>query len=56
VLLSASSNPEKLLVPIRLRTGENSRKNKIPLRRDRTKTNLTGKPGERRKAIPSGVY
>jgi hypothetical protein len=55
VLLKASSNPERLLVPIRLRTGEKSRKNKIPLRRERTKTNLTGKPGDRGKAIPSSV-
>jgi hypothetical protein len=52
VLLRARSNPERLLDPTRLKTGDTRRKNRIPLNAERIKTNLTGNPGDKRKIIP----
>jgi hypothetical protein len=45
----ARTTPATLLDPMRLTTGENSKKNRTPLNAERTKTNLVGKPGEIRK-------
>jgi hypothetical protein len=46
----ARSNPDRLLAPTRLKTGDTRRKNRSPLNAERTKTNLTGNPGDKRKA------
>jgi hypothetical protein len=52
VLLMARSNPERLLDPTRLKTGDTKRKNRSPLSAERTKTNLIGNPGDKRKTMP----
>jgi hypothetical protein len=49
----ASIKPERLLLKIKLRTGETSRKNNNPLNAERANTKRSGKPGDKRNALHS---